>query len=81
MRPKNETKEFFTLSDGQAITDVIVRKWLRILSDALHLKAINPHDMRIGGATWAASQGWPDSMIRAHGRWRSDAFLQYIRPF
>ena len=56
MRPKNEAKELFTLRDGQPITDGSVRRWLRILSNTLQMEVVNPHDLRIGGATWAASQ-------------------------
>jgi site-specific recombinase XerD len=39
---------------------------------------ITPHCFRHGGATWAAKSGWPDARIRAHGRWRSDAFKHYV---
>lgn len=38
-----------------------------------------PHCLRHGGATWASSNGWPDSRIRAHGRWHSNAFRTYIK--
>lgn len=41
---------------------------------------LTPHSLRRGGATWAANVGWSDAKIRAHGRWKSSAFLQYVRP-
>lgn len=40
---------------------------------------LTPHSLRRGGATWAAKVGWPDARIKAHGRWKSDAYKQYVR--
>ena len=37
------------------------------------------HSFRIGAATTAAEKGVEDSTIRALGRWKSDAYLGYIR--
>ena len=39
----------------------------------------NTHSFRIGAATAAALAGCTDSQIRTLGRWRSSAFLTYIR--
>ena len=38
------------------------------------------HSFRIGLCTWYIKQGKTDSQIRSMGRWRSNAFLKYIRP-
>jgi hypothetical protein len=38
------------------------------------------HSGRIGGATALAAAGVADSAIMATGRWKSDAYLRYIRP-
>ena len=37
------------------------------------------HFFRVGAATFAASQGFGDTQMRALGRWNSDAFIKYIR--
>ena len=39
----------------------------------------NTHSFRIGAATSAKQAGISDSHLKAMGRWRSDAYLKYIR--
>lgn len=38
------------------------------------------HSFRIGAACHAAERGFTDAQIRTLGRWKSDAFKDYIRP-
>ena len=40
---------------------------------------ITPHSARIGAATHAASMGTSEILIQKMGRWKSNAYLKYIR--
>ena len=40
-----------------------------------------PHSFRIGAASYAAAMGLSDAEIRQLGRWRSSAFLKYVRHY
>ena len=40
---------------------------------------IGTHAMRVGGATTLAAAGMSGRAIKLAGRWRSDAYLVYIR--
>lgn len=37
------------------------------------------HSFRIGAASWAVANGMSDGQIRLFVRWKSNAFLRYIR--
>ena len=37
------------------------------------------HSFRVGAATTAASLGFPEYMIKALGRWSSDAYKVYVK--
>lgn len=55
-----------------------------ILSRAIKRCGLSPtrykgHSFRIGAASHAAERGMSDSRIRVLGRWKSNAFLRYIR--
>ena len=56
----------------------------KALSDALRycnldVEGYKSHSFRIGAASWAAAKGMSDAQIRAFSRWKSNAFLRYIR--
>ena len=62
------SRNFFTkaLADSLCLCDLDVSEY-------------KSHSFRIGAASWAASQGMWDAQIRAFERWKSNAFLRYIR--
>ena len=72
---------FFRYQDGSPLTrarlDAAIKRALgRAGADAT---GISTHSLRIGAATTAARRGVQDSEIRDMGRWRSSAFLRYVR--
>ena len=71
----------FRLSDGQPLTrQRFVEEVRRALLKAnLPAKDFAGHSFRIGAATSASAAGVEDSTIQALGRWKSSAFLKYIR--
>ena len=50
-----------------------------LLHRALPGLNITSHSLRIGAATAAGEKGLPDYVIRRAGRWRSNAYLRYVR--
>ncbi len=46
----------------------------------LDIKCFSTHGFRIGGTTEGAVHGASDAQLRMLGRWKSNAFLSYIRP-
>ena len=74
--------QFFVNNDGNPITDKQFRKVFSkcITKIGLKPKFYTPHSFRIGGATSAHLKNISDSQIRQLGRWKSNAFLGYIRP-
>jgi hypothetical protein len=54
-----------------------IKKVARIL--LLNDKLYSSHSLRIGGASALAAAGMPDHMIMIMGRWKSLAFMEYIR--
>ena len=71
----------FIQDDGSPVS----RSWFSAqLSSAIKLCGLNPsvykgHSFRIGAASHAAERGMSDTQIRILGRWKSNAFLKYIR--
>lgn len=71
----------FVYQSGQLLSrQSLVHEVRRALvASGRDLSRYNGHSFRIGAATTAAVVGLPDSLIQALGRWRSSAFLRYIR--
>ena len=70
----------FLLDNGQPLTRQLVTDRLRdILQSAGVAGNFSSHSFRIGAATTAAQVGIPDHLIQVLGRWKSEAYKQYIR--
>ena len=50
-----------------------------LLEIGMDTSRFSGHSFRIGAASAAAQAGLPDSLIQTLGRWKSAAFLRYIR--
>ena len=71
----------FQFKDGRPLTR---HKFVVAVRDALKRAGIRAdkyagHSFRIGAATTAAARGIEDSIIKTLGRWKSLAYLEYIR--
>ena len=67
----------FVFRDGRFLTR---RHMVSLIGSALGVGVnLNTHSFRIGGASALANAGVPAYQIQLIGRWKSDAFLEYIR--
>lgn len=80
VRPRTSNSPLFLMPSWAPVRTVDVSRYVANLSSLAGLGELTTHSFRIGGASWAAGQGWSDAAIRAHGRWHSNAFLSYVRP-
>ena len=80
IRP-NTPGPLFVRADGSPLSrDFLVRSVQTALAAAgMDTAGYSGHSFRIGAATAAAQAGFPDSLIQSLGRWKSAAFLDYIR--
>lgn len=71
----------FLLPSGEPVSKSNFSSALSNTIKFLNLPAASykSHSFRIGAATYSAIQGYSDQQIRLMGRWRSNAFLKYIR--
>jgi len=77
----NHPGPLFIFKDGRSLTSLRFCTELNNILQQLHLKQCNynTHSFRIGAATSTRQANIPDSYIRMLGRWKSDAYLSYIR--
>lgn len=70
---------------SDVLFDISVSEFRRTLTrvcESAGIKAtISPHCFRHGGASWANKRGWSVAKITAHGRWNSQAFNAYLKPY
>ena len=66
--------------DGRPLSRVdLVATVQAVAADGLDVSRFNGHSFQIGAATTAAQVGIPDSVIQSLGRWKSSAFMTYVR--
>ena len=70
----------FVYSDGSPLSKSKLNKKLQhVLSAAGWQGRFTLHSFRVGAASTAASLGFPDHLIKALGRWSSEAYQVYIK--
>ncbi len=77
----HQSGPLFLFRDGRFLTR---QRLVVAVRDALRLAGVDAslyagHSFRIGAATTAAARGVEDSVIMTLGRWRSLAYLDYVR--
>ncbi len=79
-RPKRGAL-FISTSDGWELSYAKLNAAIKKLATVFGLdpKRYSSHSLRIGGASALAAAGAPDYIIQLMGRWKSTAFLKYIR--
>ena len=82
-RPLHD-QPFFSTSTGAKLnlTAESFDKWLKekvAPRFGLNPKRVHTHSLRFAGASTLAASNFPDSVIMKMGRWKSLAFLSYIR--
>ncbi len=69
----------FCFPDGTGITYKMFGQWFSDLMQFCNLPfSYSLHCIRVGGATYYALNGYPDSFIQRIGRWSSNSFLNYL---
>ncbi len=77
----NKDGPLFRFHDGRPLAR---QRLVLAVKGALDVAGVNPghysgHSFRIGAATTAAARGLEDSTVRTLGRWKSLAYLDYIK--
>lgn len=74
--------QLFSLPCGNPVSSSFFRQMLKkcVRICKLPSSQYTAHSFRIGGATHAFTQGLSASQIKQLGRWKSTAYLKYIRP-
>ena len=78
----NENEPFVREEDGRNYTGADFNRDLKkLLVGIIDYKegAVTSHSFRAGLATWMARAGYSDEEIMLTGRWRSQAFLNYVK--
>lgn len=81
-RRGNEGRPFASRSSGRIMTKAFLNKFIKeALQNVVDYEkwTVSSHSFRAGVATGMARAGYSDEEIQRQGRWRSEAFLKYIR--
>jgi hypothetical protein len=72
---------FFSYRSEWTLSYEVLSKAIKKVATCMGLdgRRYRPHSLRIGGASMLAAAGLPDYVIQKLGRWKSLAFLEYIR--
>ena len=78
----NKPGPLFLFSSGKVLTRAafVNNLKLAITQAGMNAEGFSGHSFRSGAATTAATRGLPDSQIKQLGRWKSAAYLRYIKP-
>ena len=69
----------FLVANGQPLSHSILTDWLQQIFSTMGIEGnFSSHSFGIGASTVAASNGIPDHLIQALGRWTSNAYQLYI---
>ena len=81
VRGRQNDGPLFRFRDGKPLTRQRVVSAVRGASvkSGIQAQLYTGHSFRIGAATTAAARGMEDSVIRPLGRWKSLAYLEYIK--
>ena len=82
IRRGSQPGPLFTWASGKALTrSTFVTKLREALEEAgIDSRGFSGHSFRSGAATTAATRGITDHQIKQLGRWKSSAYLRYIKP-
>ena len=77
----HNNKPLFIFCDGSYLTRSSLTSVLRALlgRSSIDISRYSSHSFRIGAATTVAAANVPDWLIKAMGRWASDAYQVYIK--
>ena len=77
----NKPGPVFIHKDSRPVQRHELSKWLKCCIELCETSPVNynTHSFRIGRATQLADEGFSDDIIRAAGRWKTNAFKKYIK--
>jgi hypothetical protein len=69
----------FIYDHGACLTPQKFNEFIKDILPPTPCGSFSSHSLRIGAASVAAAHGYPKHLIQQLGRWKSDAYLTYIR--